>query len=233
VAETVCFFAVIPARGGSKRIPGKNLADLGGKPLIAWSIEAAQKSRRVERIIVSTDDEKIAETARRYGAEVPFLRPEALAGDTTPTVDVLIHLLETLKKSGEDYDYLVLLQPTSPLRTARHVDEAIALALEKEADAVISVCEAEHPPMWCNPLPADGSMEGFIPEELQTVRSQDLPTCYRINGAIYVCRTDIVLTQRTLFPKNNVFAYIMDRESSIDIDEPIDLTLARCLISRQ
>ena len=222
------FLAIVPARGGSKRLPGKNLADLGGKPLIAWSIEAALKSRYVTKIVVSTDDATIAHTAEQWGAEVPFLRPAELSAGTT---EVLRHTLGFYEKRGEIFDFLILLQPTSPLRTAEHIDEAIIELMQKKAAAVISVCEMEHSPLWSNTLPEDLSLEHFIKEELKRVRSQDLPTYYRINGAIYICRTDEFLEQNTLFLNEKIYAYIMPKEASVDIDERLDLIVANAILA--
>jgi len=142
-------------------------------------------------------------------------------------VDVVKHVLESIKK---EYNYIVLLQPTSPLRTERHIDESIEFLISKNADAVISVCETEYPPLWCNTLPEDLSMENFIRKEVVEKRSQDLPKYYRLNGAIYICKSDELIKQKTFFLNKNIYAYIMDRKSSIDIDDETDFLLAKTLI---
>ena len=175
------FLVIIPARGGSKRLPRKNLLDLCGKPLIAWSIEAALKSKYISKVIVSSDDEEILNIAKEYKADF-IKRPDELASDTATTFDALKHTLENVEK----YDYVVLLQPTSPLRTEKHIDEAIELLKEKNADAIISVCEMEHSPLWSNTLDEDLNMSNFLRDEVLNKRSQDLPKYYRLNGAIYI-----------------------------------------------
>jgi CMP-N-acetylneuraminic acid synthetase len=220
------FFAIIPARGGSKRLPRKNILNLAGKPLIAWTIEAAQKSKYIDRIIVSTDDLETEAIAVSWGAEV-IKRPAALATDTSTSVDVVLHAISQVNAA---YDYVLLLQPTSPLRNKSHIDSAIELLLGKSADAIISVSEAEHNPLWCNTIPRDGSMHSFLKEKLINKRSQDLPKYYRVNGAIYLCDSERVFRERSLFIKDNVFAYIMDRTSSVDIDEQFDFNIATTLL---
>ena len=151
------FLAIIPARGGSKRLPRKNLLDLCGKPLIAWSIESALKSKYISKVIVSSDDEEILQISLNFGATV-IKRPDELASDTATTFDAIEHTIKSLEK----YDYVVLLQPTSPLRDEKHIDKAIELLEEKDADAIISVCEVEHSPLWCNTLDENLNMSNFL-----------------------------------------------------------------------
>ena len=219
------FLAIIPARGGSKRLPRKNILDLGGKPLIAWSIEAGTHSRYIDNVIVTSDNDEILAISKKYAAQT-IKRPDHLASDTSTTFDAIAHAIE----NTEAYDYIVLLQPTSPLRNAKHIDEAIELLERKNADAVVSVCEMDHSPLWSNTLPQDGSMVGFLNEELLHKRSQDLETFYRLNGAIYICKTEKLLAQKSFFIKKNIFAYEMSREHSVDIDEAIDFKIAEVLI---
>jgi CMP-N,N'-diacetyllegionaminic acid synthase len=216
------FLAIIPARGGSKRLPRKNLLDLCGKPLIAWSIEAALKSKYISKVIVSSDDEEILNIAKEYKADF-IKRPDELASDTATTFDALKH---TLKNVGK-YDYVVLLQPTSPLRSEKHINEAIELLKEKNADAIISVCEMEHSPLWSNTLNEDLNMSNFLRDEVLNKRSQDLPKYYRLNGAIYICKTEELLENKGFFIKENIYAYKMDKKHSVDIDEEIDFIIAR------
>ncbi|MBP7742355.1 MAG: acylneuraminate cytidylyltransferase family protein [Aliarcobacter sp.] len=222
------FLAIIPARGGSKRLPRKNVLDLCGKPLIAWSIEAALKSKYISKIIVSSDDEEILNIAKEYKADF-IKRPYELASDTATTFDALKHTLENVEK----YDYVVLLQPTSPLRTEKHINEAIELLEEKNADAIISVCEMEHSPLWSNILDENLDMSNFLSDEVLNKRSQDLPKYYRLNGAIYICKIDKFLQNRGFFLKDKVFAYIMDKKDSVDIDEEIDFKLAQFCLTLQ
>jgi CMP-N,N'-diacetyllegionaminic acid synthase len=216
------FLAIIPARGGSKRLPRKNLLDLCGKPLIAWSIEAALKSKYISKVIVSSDDEEILNIAKEYKADF-IKRPDELASDTATTFDALKHTLENVEK----YDYVVLLQPTSPLRTEKHIDESIEFLKEKNADAIISVCEMEHSPLWSNTLNEDLNMSNFLRDEVLNKRSQDLPKYYRLNGAIYICKTEKLLENKGFFIKENIFSYIMKKEDSVDIDEEIDFIIAK------
>ena len=220
------YLAIIPARGGSKRLPNKNILDLNGKPLIAWSIEAAKKSKYIDEIVVSSDSNEILEIAQKYNVKT-IKRPDELATDTASSVDVVKHVAENYP----GYEYVVLLQPTSPLRNKKHIDEAIELLEKKNADAIISVCEVDHSPLWSNTLPESLSMKNFLREDVKNKRSQDLPTYYRLNGAIYICKTDRLLEQNTFFIKDNIFAYIMDRKSSVDIDDEVDFKLAEVLLN--
>ena len=224
------FVGFIPARGGSKRLPRKNLLPLAGKPLIAWTIEAALNSRQLHRVIVSTDDEEIASVARKYGAEVPFMRPAELASDTATGLDAILHALRTLEANGEHFDYLVNLQPTSPLRSSDDIDRAVALLLGRQADAVISVCPSDHPPEWANTLPADGSLAKFFRPGIRNIRSQDLPMTYRLNGAIYIYQCARLLCSCSLEMDDNSYAYIMPRERSVDIDTALDFRVAEAIL---
>lgn len=219
------FLAIIPARGGSKRLLRKNILDLNGKPLIAYSIEAGLKSKYIDKVIVSSDDDEILEVSKKYGAQL-IKRPEVLASDTATTFDALKHTIDNIEK----YDYILLLQATSPLRNEKHIDEAIELLELKKADAIVSVCEMDHSPLWSNTLPKDNSMTGFLKDEVKNKRSQDLERHYRLNGAIYICKTDKLLEDKTFFLKDKIFAYKMNRESSIDIDEEIDFKMAEVLM---
>ena len=219
------FLAIIPARGGSKRLPRKNILDLCGKPLISWSIEAALKSKYISKVVVSSDDEEILNISSNFGADI-IKRPYELANDTATTFDTVKHTIDNF----ENYDYIVLLQPTSPLRNEKHIDEAIELLEEKQADAIVSVCEMDHSPLWSNTLPKDGNMNNFLRDEVLNKRSQDLEKYYRVNGAVYICKTDKLLENKSFFLKDNIFAYIMDRKSSIDIDEEIDFLFVQRVI---
>jgi len=221
------FLAIIPARGGSKRLPRKNVLDLAGRPLISWSIEAGFKSKYIDKVIVSSDDDKILSISKKYEADT-ILRPEELANDTATTFDAIKHTIENC----EQYDYIVLLQATSPLRDEKHIDEAIELLESKDADAVVSVCEMDHSPLWSNTLDDSLSMKGFLKDEVLHKRSQDLEKYYRLNGAIYICKTEKLLEEENFFLKDNIFAYEMDRKSSIDIDEEIDFKIAEVLMSK-
>lgn len=223
--------AVIPARRGSKRLPSKNIKKLGGKPLLTWSISAALGSKYVDNIIVSTDSEEIAEIARQNNAEVPFLRPAELSTDTAATIDVLKHALDFYTNQSKYFDFLLLLQATSPLRTSNHIDSAIEMLNEK-TDSVISVCEVEHSPLWCNTLQDNLSMKNFIRPEILNIRSQDLPTYYRINGAIYIAEIKQFYKYNGFLGKNTK-AFIMKKEDSVDIDNEFDLKMAELFLSNE
>ncbi len=227
--KTMKRLAVIPARSGSKGLKDKNIRSLCGKPLLAYSIEAARASSLFDTIYVSTDSEKYAIIAKEHGAQVPFLRPESLAGDAASSWDVVKQALAAFEAEGRSFDEIALLQPTSPLRTAEDIRKAHGLLCEKEALAVIGVCPVEHSPLWSNTLPEDGDMRGFLrPEALQRPR-QELPAYYRINGAMYFIKKECLEHLDKLY-ENKCFAYVMPQERSIDIDSALDFYLAEALL---
>ncbi|WP_244958509.1 acylneuraminate cytidylyltransferase family protein [Pseudoalteromonas fuliginea] len=219
--------AVIPARGGSKRLPNKNVLPLQGMPLIAWTIEAAKKSKYIDDILVSTDDAKIANIAISHSAKVPELRPKELSTDNATTNDVILY---TLNKYGTDADIVVILQPTSPFRSHEHIDESLELLIDKSGTSVVSVTECEHPPLWANTLPDSGSMNNFLKRSSQ-FRSQDLQTFYRLNGAIYIYKIKELLDEKSMSYTNGTYAYKMQQKHSIDIDTKIDFDWAEFLLS--
>ena len=223
------FLAIIPARSGSRGIPGKNLRILGGVPLIAHTIRAAKASGIFDRIIVSTDSPKIGEISRSFGAGVPFLRPKELATDTAGMAEVILHALDFLAGEGTRFDAFALLQPTSPLRTGDDIRGARDLFRDRGANAVVSVCEADHPPDWCNTLPPDLSLDAFVGAGARDTRRQDLPAYYRVNGAIYLAKCEYFRKYRDWF-RDGSYAFVMPRERSIDIDTPFDLELCECLM---
>lgn len=222
------FLAIIPARGGSKRLPRKNILDLCGKPLIAYTIEAGLQSKYIDKVIVTSDDDEVLSVSKQFGAET-LKRPDELASDTATTFDTIKHTIDNI----EEYDYVVLLQPTSPLRNEQYVDGAIKLLGEKKAKAIVSVCEMEHSPLWSNTLPKDESMKAFLKEEVLNKRSQDLKKYYRLNGAIYICEIKKVLEEQSFFLKDSIYAYKMDRTSSVDIDEKADFEFVEVLINNK
>ncbi|WP_027849363.1 pseudaminic acid cytidylyltransferase [Marinospirillum minutulum] len=221
--------AIIPARGGSKRLPGKNIKDLAGKPMIAWTIEAALESQVFDYVFVSTDDEKIAEVAKTAGAKVPFLRPAELASDEATTNDVITHLVDWFESEfNQQVSTLAIFQPTSPLRNAQHIKEAMQLMEEKSAKAVVSVCKVEYPIQFCNTLGTDGSMDGFIkPENLK--RTQELEPYYRLNGAIYLFEKGYIDKLTDIYSKGT-YAYVMDTKKSTDIDTLEDFQKAELIL---
>jgi CMP-N,N'-diacetyllegionaminic acid synthase len=221
----VSVVGLIPARGASKGIPRKNLAPLGGKPLIAWTIEAALESQQLARAVVSTDDPEVAEAARAYGAEV-LDRPTELAADETPMRDVVAHALRELVPETA----LVLLQPTSPLRTSRHVDEAVERLLASGADGVVSVVEVPHQYGTASLMRFDGERLLRLDETPYASRA-DKPVLYARNGpAILALRADRIGVD---LYAGDLRPYVMDAADSVDVDEPFDLELAEFLLSRR
>ena len=217
--------ALVPARGGSKTIPKKNIAPVGGQPLIGWTLATALSAPGLDRVVVSTDDPEIADVARAWGAEAPFLRPAAISQDDTPGMAPVLHAIQWLDEH-EDYrpDYLMLLQPTSPLRTVADITAALHLAQKRDADAVLSVVQPKHHPYWMKGVDAAGRLQdlGFYPP---VNRRQDLPPVLAINGAIYLARCTVLLERETWYTEKT-YAYVMPPERSLDIDTPWDLYLA-------
>lgn len=227
------FLAIIPARGGSKRLPNKNILDFAGKPLIGWTIEAALNCPYLDEVVVTTDDIKIANVAVKSGAKVPFLRPSDLASDKSTSFEAVKHAIEFYTEElGKQFDFVVLLQPTSPLRKASDIIRAIEFLVEKNSEAIISVCETEHSPRWMNTLSADLDMSNFLDESEASKRSQDLEVYYRINGAIFICNAAALLVNRTFYLKEKAYAFIMDKYDSIDIDTYYDFIVAKALLNR-
>ncbi|WKS95151.1 acylneuraminate cytidylyltransferase family protein [Riemerella columbina] len=223
--------ALIPARGGSKGLPGKNIKNLNGKPLIAYTIEAALQAQKISRVVVNTDSPEIAEVAVAYGAEVPFMRSEALATDDARSIDVMRDAIERMEHlGGVAIPHFVLLQPTSPLRTAQHIDEAVQLFLDRNADAVISCKAEEHPIFWHKYLTEDGRFEEIFPND-DLKNRQDIRPTYCPNGAIYVFDKTVLQTEKYYTP--NTYAYLMDRRHSIDIDTIEDFEYAEYIINKQ
>ena len=221
--------AIIPARSGSKGVKDKNIRDFCGKPLMAYTIEAALKSGEFGEVMVSTDSEKYAEIAKKFGANVPFLRSEATASDTASSWDMVDEVLLNYKKLGKRFDTFCLLQPTSPLRTAENIKEAYRIYKDKADFAVVSVCEAEHSPLWCGHLPVNHEFINFVqPENLK--QRQAGRKFYRLNGAIYIVNIDKFEKDRQLY-KSGSFAYIMSQEKSIDIDTEIDFKISEILLN--
>jgi len=211
---------LITARGGSVGLPGKNIFPIAGKPMIGWSVEAARGSHSLGRTIVSTDDIGIASVAKSFGAEVPFLRPAELAADDTPHSLVMRHAIKWLTEDeGREPDYIALLQPTSPLRTAQDIDAAVALAIEKSADSVISVCAANPHPYWSKRILDDGRLQELVQvkKEDEYQRRQSLPEAYVVNGAIYVIRSSL-LARSDAYLTDRTYAYVMPPERSVDVD---------------
>jgi CMP-N,N'-diacetyllegionaminic acid synthase len=221
---------LVTARGSSKGLPGKNIKILAGKPLIAWTIEAALQSSLLHRVIVSTDDKAIMDVSRKSGAEVPFQRPEELARDDSPHIDAVLHALEWLARQEKYYpDRACLLQPTSPLRSTEDIDNAIRLAHEATAEAVVSITEAKDHPFLVRRIGADGFLEQFVSHDLSYARRQNLPAAYALNGAIYVNTRESLIRDKTVLPRQCI-GYIMPPERSLEIDTPWDFHLVELVL---
>jgi len=226
--------AIIPARGGSKGLPGKNIRNLNGKPLIAYTIAAALESKSIDKVIVTTDDVEIAEVAMKYGAQVPFKRPEEISTDTASAIDVYIHAIEYLEKQdNEKIDKFMVLLPTAPMRKSHHIDEAVNLFFKESADTLISVKEAETPITWYMKKNDQNriSNAGFGVGNAVTNRQEN--TIYYVpNGAIYILDYQLLKEKRTYYSENTV-AYLMDAENSIDIDTIDDFEYASFMMNRK
>lgn len=219
--------AIIPARGGSKGVPRKNIHELAGKPLIAWTIEEAKKSKYIDRLILSSEDDEIIEVAKKYGCEVPFKRPIELAQDDTLGIDPVLHAIEQCP----GYDYVVVLQPTSPLRTVEDIDGCIEKLISSGVDFCVSVTEPEKSPYWMYTL-ENNQMAPLLPQETLIARRQDLPKCYSLNGAIYVARINSFIEEKS-FITTNTMAYVMSQERSFDIDTIVDFKICEYLIEEK
>jgi CMP-N-acetylneuraminic acid synthetase len=221
---------IIPARGGSKGIKRKNIYLLSGKPLIAYTIEAALKSKKISKVTVSTDDLEIAQIAKKYGAEVPIMRPEELAKDDSPGILSLFHMVEYLENTGTKIDIIVTLQPTSPLRTNRDIDAVIDKLISTNSDSVISVNEVKQTPYLMFRVEND-RLKPFFGEEMK-INRQALPKVYSLNGAIYATKRDVLMKQRTVYGED-IRPYIMPEERSIDIDTLFDTKIAEMILTNQ
>jgi CMP-N-acetylneuraminic acid synthetase len=218
---------VVPARAGSRGIPGKNIMPFLGKPLLAWTAQAALRAKRLTRVILSTDEERIAEVGRQWGLEVPFLRPATLAQDDTPTLPVLQHAVRALESEGGRYDAVCLLQPTNPLRSAAAIDACIDLFDSRDADAVVSVLPVPHSynPHWTYCLDAEGILRLSTGEEAPIPRRQDLPPAYHRDGSVYVTRRDVLMVHNSLYGRR-LIPYFMDEAQSVNLDTAADVARA-------
>jgi CMP-N,N'-diacetyllegionaminic acid synthase len=219
--------AIITARGGSKGVLRKNLREIAGKPLIAWTIEAGRQSHYIDRLILSSEDPEVISMARSWSCEVPFVRPAELAGDETPGIDPVLHALKVLP---ERYDYVVLLQPTSPMRLAEDIDGCVETCLDHQAPACVTVTEVDQSPFWMYRLDTSRHLGPFIDQKNIPGRRQDLPPVYVLNGAVYVAQTAWLQQRRTFLAAETV-AHIMPRERSLDVDTELDLKICASLKS--
>ncbi|MCB1725303.1 MAG: acylneuraminate cytidylyltransferase family protein [Chromatiaceae bacterium] len=219
--DGLSILAIVPARGGSKGLPRKNIRELAGKPLIAWTLDAARDSRYVDRCIVSTDDDEIAAVARAHGGDVPFLRPPELAGDDANTHDAIVHALSLLPA----FDILVLLQPTSPLRGSEDIDGTLETLLRHRAPSCVSVVEPAKSPYWSYRVDAHQRLQPLLDPQYSRMRRQDLPHAFVLNGAVYAAHTAWLIDNGGALGDGTV-PYVMPPERSVDIDTAFDFELA-------
>ena len=223
--------AIIPARSGSKGLKNKNIKDLCGHPLMYYTIKAAKESECFERIMVSTDSEYYAEIARKCGAEVPFLRSEEMSRDNAGSWDAAREVLSRYKELGDEFDYVALLQPTSPLRMAKDIKGCIELIENDEVNAAVTVTEVDHPVQWCFTMPENHSMQELAYSPYNYMRRQELKVHYRENGAIFLVNAKKIMDLDYNFYADGCFAYIMPQDRSVDIDTEIDFRIAEVLMS--
>lgn len=220
--------AIISARGGSKGVPRKNIRDFAGKPLLAWTIEAARKSKYIDRLVLSSDNQEIIEVAEKIGCEIPFVRPANLALDQTPGIDPVIHALGEIT----GYDIVVLLQPTSPFRTAEDIDGCIENIVSYSFPSCVSVSEVDQSPHWMYTVDENRKLHSLIPQESIVTRRQDLPTVYKLNGAVYVAEIEWLKVSKS-FLTENTGSYIMPKSRSYDIDTEEDFVIGEQLLKQQ
>lgn len=221
--------AIIPARGGSKGVPRKNIRLIAGKPLIAWTIDEAKKSKYIDRIILSSEDKEIIAIAGQWGCEVPFVRPLELAQDNVTGIEPVLHALKNI--SGR-YDYFILLQPTSPLRTVEDIDGCIEKCLHSNAPACVTVTEPDKSPFWMFYLDDRALLHPVVRQKNRKLLRQELDSIYALNGAVYVAKVSWFKKNKKFISRNTI-AYIMPKERSIDIDTELDLRICHALLSEK
>jgi len=226
--RTRSVLAIIPARGGSKGVPRKNIRELAGKPLLAWTIEEAKKSKYIDRIIVSTEDEEIAEVARQWGGEVPFMRPSSLSRDDTPGIDPVLHAISVLP----GFEYVVLLQPTSPMRTSKDIDACLEHCLDESANACVSLTLTDKSPYWMYQVTDEGELKPVVIPDKPVLRRQDAPDVYVLNGAVYVAKTSWLQETQSFLHKETI-GYVMPKERSIDVDTEMDFCILETIIRKK
>ncbi len=222
MAQGAKVLGVVPARAGSRRLPGKNTKPIAGKPLIAWTIEAGLSSTCIDRMMLSSDDDACIDVAHRLGCEVPFKRPRHLADDNASSLDVVLHLLDKTSAEDEGFEWLALLQPTSPLRTAADIDAAARLCLETGAESCVGVCGLPKPTSFFGSI-----VEGRLSMPSAVESTEAIPCL--VNGAIYITRIDALRKHRS-FTSGETVAYLMPYDRSIDIDEPYEFLMAEALL---
>ena len=228
------FLGIIPARGGSKGLPGKNIKELCGKPLIAWSIESGLKSKYLDEVIVTTDSKDIADIAKQYGASVPFLRPDVLANDTATSFDAIKHTIEFYKNEmKKEFDYIVLLEPTSPLREARDIDIAIEQLFNSNADSIVGICKTEDQnPAFLVFKNEKDFISGYENHDMKVLRRQDIKDVYFFEGTIYISKTDVLLNKKTFYHENTI-GYVVPKYKSLEIDDIDDFIMVEAIMKHK
>ncbi len=231
--KNVNIMAVITARGGSKGVPRKNIKPLNGKPLIAWAIEAAKNSKYLTKFIVSTDDEEIAKIAKKYGAEVPFLRPNELAQDDTPDLPVFQHAINFFEKKKSFYPEIIIhLRPTTPLRTGKDIDVVIEKLIKTGADGVRTINLVTENPHWMDVIVNGDILKSFIPGGRKYKRRQDLPKVYRTNGLVDAIRCDVIMKKNSMYAEKNQRAVITEELRGYEIDTELDFLIINQLLNQ-
>lgn len=223
--------AVIPARGGSKGVPKKNIINVGGYPLIKYTIDCGKYSKYLDRVIVSTEDLLIKKVTEENGGVVPFLRPQELAEDTSKTIDCIVHAVDTLKTMGEKYDYVVILQNTVPLRKSWHVDEAIEKIIDSNETSLVSISEVEEHPILMRTLNEDETVKNLLHMN-STMRRQDFPKFYKVDGAIYIQKIDENFNLETSL-NDGKLGYVMEKKYTTDIDNYIDIKIVEYYLEKE
>ena len=223
--------AIIPARGGSKGLPRKNILDLNGKPLIAWTIESSLKSKYITKTVVSSDDDEILNISQEYKSEI-IKRPDELALDTTASEPVVKHVIEELQKENQEFDYIVLLQPTSPLRDTQNIDDALDMLFKYNATSLISVCEIDNKILKAFKENKNGFIEGVSNNKYPFMRRQDLPKTYLSNGAIYIIKVSEFMKNNSFYADKTI-SYCMDDITSLDIDTKEDLEKTQSIMVKK
>ena len=228
------FLGIIPARGGSKGLPGKNIKELCGKPLIAWSIESGLKSKYLDEVMVTTDSKDIANIAKQYGASVPFLRPDVLASDTATSFDAIKHTIEFYKNEfDKEFDYIVLIEPTSPLREARDIDIAIEQLFNSNADSIVGICKTEDQnPAFLVFKNEKDFISGYENHDMKILRRQDIKDVYFFEGTIYISKTDVLLNKKTFYHENTI-GYVVPKYKSLEIDDIDDFIMVEAIMKHK
>ena len=223
--------AVIPARGGSKGVPRKNIIEVGGHPLIKYTIDCGKNSKYLDRVVISTEDLLIKKVAEENGGDVPFLRPKELAEDTSKTIDCIVHAVDTLKSMGEEYDYVMILQNTVPLRKSWHVDEAIEMIVDSNERSLVSISEVDEHPILMRTLNEDKMVKNLL-QMNSTMRRQDFPKFYKVDGAIAIQKIDEKFNLETSI-NDGKLGYVIERKYSTDIDNYLDIKIIEYYLEKE